>query len=928
VPPDHSLLLRQLKRLGLDDLQTPPDKDQWRQILERVDRAYWEADQERYLIERTQEISSQEMQELFNRLEEAQRIAGLGNWSFHRRERIGHWSEECFRIFGEDASSPVPNFRSFLRRVQRRDRVLLHSAAHEALHDGKEFEVEFRLRLPNGTTRWARALGKPAVGEDGRVDRLHGTVMDITRRKQVELRQFVEQSVTRLLAESELPDDTMPKIIRTICEALGWPCGALWQLNRQEQTYERRFAWSSSNPRIERFLNSSKRTLSLPMCAGLVGRVLHTGEPAWISDLSLDQNFPRGGLARAAGLRSALAFPIQAGGDVVGVMEFFSRHIQEVDPQTLQSAHFVGRQIGQYFQRKLTEQALRESEAHFRSVVEQASDSFYIHDVDGRIIDVNQHGCDSLGYTRQELLAMTVMQIDTEMSLSDLKDLQEQTKSGPIALERRHRRNGGAMFPVEIRMGPINIDAQQHWLSLARDVTERKVLENHIQHLAYHDSLTDLPNRAMFNQHLHHAIVKAQRHGRRLAVLFIDLDRFKNVNDTLGHHAGDRLLQEMGRRIHSCLRSDDVMTRLDQEDLLARLGGDEFVVLIEEVAETGQLANIARNILAATVREYLLDGQLVHMTASIGISLFPDDSHNEFTLMKHADIAMYRAKERGKNNFQFYSARMDMHSTKLLELESGLRRAIEREELVLHYQPKIDAKSGHISGAEALVRWHHPELGLLAPGHFIPLAEETGLIIPLSKWVLREACRQNLAWQSRGLPPMRMAINLSARQFTDDNLTADTSRVLKEVGMDHALLEIEITESMMMYNTERTIHLLSELRQLGISVAIDDFGIGYSSLSHLKHFPLDIIKIDRSFVRDIPVDLVDAAIADAIITMAKRMQVKVVAEGVETAAQLAFLCERGCDEIQGFFFSKPLPSEEFFAFASARASSPTPIAQK
>lgn len=917
MPSNHTLLLRQLKKLGIELAGPPPDKEQWLQFLDRVSRAYTEADQERYLIERTQEISSQEMQELYNRLEEAQRIAGLGNWSFHRLERKGHWSEECFRIFGEDASSPVPSYREFLRRVQKQDRMLLNTAAHAALHEGKDFEIEFRLHLPNGETRWARALGKPVKKAGAAVDRLHGTIVDITRRKQIQMRQYVEHTVTRLLAESNLPEATMPRILQTICETVGWPCGALWLLNRQEQAYERVCTWSIPNRRIEEFFHSSKRRITLPACAGLIGRVLQLGEPAWINDVTLDQHFPRAAAAQSAGLRAAFAFPIQVGSDIIGVMEFFSKHTQDADREMLQSAHFIGRHIGQFFQRKQTEQALRESEAHFRSVVEQASDSFYIHDAEGRIIDVNQRGCNSLGYAREELLAMTVMTIDADLSLSDLKHLQEQaTKGTPIAVESRHRRKDGTSFPVEIRMGPINIDGQQHWLSLARDITERKELENHIQHLAYHDSLTDLPNRAMFNRHLQHAVAQAQRYNKRLAVLFIDLDRFKNVNDTLGHDAGDRLLQEMGRRVSSCLRSGDVLARFGHEDLVARLGGDEFVVLIEEVTDISQLAEIAHKILAAMVKEYPLDGQLIHMTASIGISLFPDDGRNEFLLMKNADIAMYRAKESGKNTFQFYSAQMDLHSSKLLSLESGLRRAIERGELILHYQPKVDAKSTRITGAEALVRWRHPELGLVSPVHFIPLAEETGLIVPLSKWVLREACMQNLAWQQKGLPPMRIAINLSARQFTDDNLAVETSRVLREIGMDPSLLEIEITESMMMYNTDRTIQLLSELRQMGISVAIDDFGVGYSSLSHLKHFPLDIIKIDRSFIKDVPSDLADAAIADAIIAMAKRMQIKVVAEGVETLPQLVFLRERGCDEIQGFYFSKPLPAEEFFTFVS------------
>ncbi|HSY28487.1 MAG TPA: EAL domain-containing protein, partial [Burkholderiaceae bacterium] len=517
-----------------------------------------------------------------------------------------------------------------------------------------------------------------------------------------------------------------------------------------------------------------------------------------------------------------------------------------------------------------------------------------------------------------------IADIDLDLSISELRYLRDQISSrAPIALESRQRRKNGEVFPVEIRMGPIDIDGQRHLLSLVRDVTERKEMQDHIQHLAYHDPLTDLPNRAMFNRQLNHAIAHAQRYHKGLAVLFIDLDRFKNINDTLGHDAGDRLLKEMSRRISACLRVSDVVARPEKgTDLLARLGGDEFVVLIEEVADSTRVSHIARKILSAMVKEFPLEGQMIHITASIGISLFPEDGRNEFSLMKHADIAMYRAKDRGKNTFQFYSAQMDLHSAELLALESGLRRSLERNEFVLFYQAKVETKTGRITGAEALVRWQHPELGLVSPVHFIPLAEESGLIVPLSQWVLKEALSQNRRWQQLGLPTMRIAVNLSARQFVDENLLTDTVKALQDSGVDPSLLELEITESMMMYNTDKTIQMLAELRRMGIRIAIDDFGIGYSSLSHLKQFPIDIIKIDRSFIKDIPGDKADEAITDAIIAMSKSLKIKVVAEGVETVDQLQFLRMRGCDEIQGYFFSRPVPAADFARLLTENIASP------
>ncbi len=918
--PFHHLLLQQLKQLRIEVEKRPANAQQWLLFLDHVNRAYAEADQERYLMERSQDISSREMQELYGHVEDAQRIAGLGNWSFDRPRRKGLWSKECARIFGLDPTIPMPTYKELSRRMHKEDRVQVKDRAEAALHDGKDFELEFRWLLDAGVTRWVRVIGKVIKNADGKVTRLHGTVMDVTNRKLVELRQSMEHTVTRLLAETGAPLDIMPEVIQTICETLGWVCGALWTIDRQNGSLQRSATWALPQPRIEAFVRHSKPLLKGTGSSSLIGRVIQTRMPIWNHDAPA----ARAGSARDSGLHAIFAFPIQAGGEILGVMEFFSNQMQFADPEILMSAHFIGRHIGQFFQRSQAEEALRESEAHFRSLVEQASDSFYVHDVDGRFIDVNQHGCDCLGYTREELLKMNIADIDLDLSISELRYLRDQISSrAPIALESRQRRKNGEVFPVEIRMGPIDIDGQRHLLSLVRDVTERKEMQDHIQHLAYHDPLTDLPNRAMFNRQLNHAIAHAQRYHKGLAVLFIDLDRFKNINDTLGHDAGDRLLKEMSRRISACLRVSDVVARPEKgTDLLARLGGDEFVVLIEEVADSTRVSHIARKILSAMVKEFPLEGQMIHITASIGISLFPEDGRNEFSLMKHADIAMYRAKDRGKNTFQFYSAQMDLHSAELLALESGLRRSLERNEFVLFYQAKVETKTGRITGAEALVRWQHPELGLVSPVHFIPLAEESGLIVPLSQWVLKEALSQNRRWQQLGLPTMRIAVNLSARQFVDENLLTDTVKALQDSGVDPSLLELEITESMMMYNTDKTIQMLAELRRMGIRIAIDDFGIGYSSLSHLKQFPIDIIKIDRSFIKDIPGDKADEAITDAIIAMSKSLKIKVVAEGVETVDQLQFLRMRGCDEIQGYFFSRPVPAADFARLLTENIASP------
>jgi diguanylate cyclase (GGDEF)-like protein/PAS domain S-box-containing protein len=438
--------------------------------------------------------------------------------------------------------------------------------------------------------------------------------------------------------------------------------------------------------------------------------------------------------------------------------------------------------------------------------------------------------------------------------------------------------------------------------------------EEAVKFVAMHDALTHLPNRVMFNGRLEQAISHAQRHAKRLAVMFIDLDRFKIINDTLGHETGDLLLREVALRITENLRGGD---------MVARLGGDEFVVLLEDVEEASSVASVAEKLIDALTANFVVAGREVHVTASIGVSTFPLDAHDQRSLMRFADIAMYRAKEQGRNTFQFYSDQINFNSLERLTLESQLRGALERDELVIHYQPVVDVQSGAIVGMEALVRWEHTEAGLLPPARFIALAEETGLIVPIGEWVLYAACSQQRKWIEHGLPAIDIAVNLSPRQFVHRQLADDISRVLSQTRCHATSLVLEITESTVMHNPGRAVALLNELRESGIRFAIDDFGTGYSSLAYLKRYPIDCLKIDRSFVADIPRDPGNTAITQAIVAMAHSLGLKVIAEGVETREQLAFLREHRCDTVQGFYFSKAVPEAQATALlANSRALQP------
>ncbi|MBP8295308.1 MAG: EAL domain-containing protein [Burkholderiales bacterium] len=439
--------------------------------------------------------------------------------------------------------------------------------------------------------------------------------------------------------------------------------------------------------------------------------------------------------------------------------------------------------------------------------------------------------------------------------------------------------------------------------SRRRAVDEQIAHAARVEYLAYHDGLTTLPNRSLFSKLLGQSIKQAQRQHRSLAVLFLDLDRFKHINDTLGHEAGDQLLQAVAIRLKGCLRDSDTV---------ARLGGDEFVVLLADLDDERYVATVAQKVLSAIASPFAVLGQEFRVTASVGISVYPQDGQDEQTLTKNADIAMYQAKEDGKNNFRFYSDALNANTLERLTLESSLRHALERNEFELHYQAKREIRSGRITGTEALLRWQHPDLGTVAPMQFIPAAEETGLIVPIGKWVLLTACRQNVAWQrAGGAPPLCMAVNLTPRQFADENLLTDLAAILAATGMDAQLLELEISEGMLMRDVPKTIRILTALKTMGVRIAIDDFGIGYSSLANLRQFPLDTIKIDRSFIRDVASVDADKALTEAIIAMGRTLSLTVVAQGVETREQAEFLRRNACDELQGFYFNKPVSAAQF-----------------
>ena len=558
--------------------------------------------------------------------------------------------------------------------------------------------------------------------------------------------------------------------------------------------------------------------------------------------------------------------------------------------------------------RQELEEALKESEERYRDLYENAPNCDFTADLQGTIQMVNKTAVELLGYARDDLIGRSVLDLyaDTLAGKDKARWLNQRLRSGEEVdgEELEMRRADGATIWVSLTVRLIR-NRQGQLLGrrgVVMDITARKQAEETIKHMAYHDSLTDLPNRALFEDRLDVTLAQAHRKKQTGAVLFLDLDRFKVVNDTVGHAVGDQLLQSVAERLKGLVREGDTV---------ARVGGDEFTLLLTEVERTEEVVGVAGRVLDALRQPWLLNGHEFRITASIGIAMFPNDGEDADSLLRNADTAMYRAKDQGRDNYMLYTPKMNTMIAERLALENSLRHGLERGELLVYYQPQVDIASGRIVGMEALVRWQHPERGLVSPGEFIPLAEETGLIVPLGAWVMRTACAQNKAWQAAGIPPMRVAVNLSARQFQQRNLTEMVDEVLKETDLEARWLQLEITEGVAMQDVESNIAVLRELRQTGVQIAIDEFGTGHSSLSYLSRLPIDVVKIDQSFIQDLTTDPNGAAIARSIIVMAHNLKLRVIAEGVETEEQLEFLKKRRCDEMQGYLFSKPAPAEAF-----------------
>lgn len=777
----------------------------------------------------------------------------------------------------------------------------------EPLHGTwNEHRETLRQRLPyhdfvvrwqddDGTVRYIKMSGQPIFDTEGRFVGYRGVTQDVTHEYRNAAFVDLERELASVLIDTDDASEIISRTIELVCRTQSWSSGMYWFVDATTNVLRRDLCWPESLIDPE-----DPRGLELGPGQGLAGAVWQSGLPIWITDL--DAHTPESTrLPLADNGGSALLFPVMTKGTISGVLGFTAPAIERPDERLETIMLIVGVQIGAYHQKLKALEQLRISEQLYSSTFELAAIGISHVDPEGRFLHVNRQFCEMLGYSREELLSMSIVDVShpDDSHVTDTGRWRLHAGEVPsVKTEKRYVRKDGEVIWVMITAaakmaadGSVEYD-----ISMIENISDRKRAEAQIQYLATHDDVTALPNREMFIQLLDQAIAVARETDRYCAVLFVDLDRFKIVNDSLGHDAGDDLLREIASRVKGCLR---------EEDVVARFGGDEFVILLAAL-DSPEFALIEAKKINSTILEPAsIKGHECRVTGSIGIACYPNDGNEPHSLIKNADIAMYAAKERGKNNAQVYSRDMSPIAIEQLTLESRLRGALEREEFTIQYQPKVDTSTGQVVGVEALLRWWSHELGTVPPRQFVPMAEETDLIVPIGKWVLRRACEQNILWQKRGLPSVVAAVNLSPRQFNDSELLADIAEILDKTGMQADQLELEITESAITADIDRAIEIALGIKKLGIRLAIDDFGTGYSSLSQLKRFPIDTLKIDRSFVRDVPQNVQDRAIAEAIISMGTTLGVKVVAEGVETVEQYEFLKERGCHEVQGYLFGKP-----------------------
>lgn len=889
------------------------------------------------------------------RMDLAIEASGAAIWDTDLRTGEVYLSEGWGRMLGEEPKATRTTLAALMAITHPDDLERVAAASLSAMRaDSPEFCEEHRVRARSGEWIWVRTGGRVIERDaNGRALRMTGTNFDVTRDKREERLLALEHAVSRCIAEAGSASSGLRAAIRAICESENWEAGRYFYADEAAGLLRFGDSWSTPGTAFEPFMAMSPG-LTFARGAGMAGRVWESGEPIWVPDVTKDSRVRNLALASQSSIRSAFVFPVASQARTIGVMATFSRELRQPDERLLAAVRVIGSQLGQFLQRKQAEERLarhaqrQERVARFGEYAIGETDLERLFDAAARaacgeeadvamLLELSGTGefvVRAASGESAEGLAGKSHPVAPDSMWERLLESNTTQIVGRDYLASRPVRSpwrawihemGSAIY-VPVRGDPVKRmlcaysrrdhafaeDDARHAAAIGHILStalRRRGAEERLAYLAQFDALSGLPNRNLFRDRLEQALAQAARNQWQVGLLFVDLDQFKWVNDTLGHALGDELLKEAAARLQACLRSGDTV---------ARLGGDEFAVVLPDLESPEAAGVVAEKMLAALKVPFRLAGQEIFLGASIGITVYPPDAADADTLLRYADVAMYRAKDAGRNGYQFFTQEMNAETARKLALEKDLRRALERGEFELHYQPKADVTCATVTSAEALLRWRRADGTLVPPGEFISVLEDTGLIAEAGDWVIGEACRQMVRWNGSLPRHLSVAVNVSARQFRGGQLLESVKKALTETGCAPERLQIEITESTVMHDVDVTIETLQALRAMGVQVAVDDFGTGYSSLAYLKRLPIDVIKIDRAFIKDLSEDANDAAIATAIIAMARSLGYRVVAEGVETPLQRQFLEAYGCDEIQGYLLSRPLPAAEFAQWLAER----------
>ena len=791
-------------------------------------------------------------------------VSGLGSWEVDLATKKAIWSDRSYEIYGIDKSTHV-SIDLFFSLLIEEDIPLVQTELEKLMTSNKPTSVECRVRHSSGKIITLLINAKVLFKDDGTPEKLLGTTQDIT--SYVELKER-DRELSSLLEHSSneiyiVHYDTLDYLYvnNGVIEALQYTKDELLQMNVRD---------------INPFLDENK-------IKKLKNKLKHT---RYILNRSIHQR------------KDSSQYYVQS---------------------YIHTLSYQGKEAFVIFDTDITQ--IIELEKKYKkqaSILEHIHDSIIATDANGKITSWNHGSTNLLGYTPQEIIGTDIVTLydkSNDYKLEEIfKILRQDSKLNIEAyMIRKDTHQVICDISLSILRDQGNVEGYIGYLKdVSKEKETQKLLDEQtkkLQHQAHHDTLTDLPNRTLFKDRLSQSIIFAKRHKEKFALLFIDLDQFKKINDSLGHDMGDKVLIEAAKRLKSSIR---------EEDTLSRLGGDEFTIIVKDVKNVRAASVVAQKIVDTMKEAIIIDKHHLYVTSSIGISTYPDDALNEENLIKYADVAMYKAKDEGRDNYQFYSADMTALAFERVVMESSLRVAIKEKQFIVYFQPQFEIDNEKIIGMEALVRWIHPTLGLVPPGKFIPIAEESGLIVEIDRIVMKKAMKQFTQWYKEGYNPGILALNLAMKQLSENDFLLNLRKTMQEIGFQPQWLELEVTEGQVMNNPEGSIKKLHKLSEMGIEIAIDDFGTGYSSLSYLKKLPLDKLKIDQSFVKDIPEDEDDMAITKAIIALGKSLNLKLIAEGVETEAQKKFLLENGCKFVQGYLFSKPLPIEEISLLLQTR----------